>query len=58
MVETANETQIEEIESYYVSDMQLEIDGMIFKVELFFPQDGESVSDKLNRIADEKSKVS
>ena len=58
MVETANETQIEEIESYYVSDMQLEIDGMIFKVELFFPQDGESVSDKLNRIADEKAKVS
>ncbi|SDB60067.1 hypothetical protein SAMN02910317_03187 [Ruminococcaceae bacterium FB2012] len=58
MVETANKTQIEEIESYYVSDMDIEIDGMTFKVELFFPQDGESVSDKLNRIADEKSKVS
>ena len=58
MVKNTNKTQIEEIESYYVSDMQLEIDGMTFKVELFFPQDGESVSDKLNRIADEKSKVS
>ena len=58
MVENTNNTQIEEIESYYVSDMQLEIDGMTFKVELFFPQDSESVSDKLNRIADEKSKVS
>ncbi|MBR1563175.1 MAG: hypothetical protein IJ645_08215 [Ruminococcus sp.] len=58
MVNNTNKTQIEEIESYYVSDMQLEIDGMTFKVELFFPQDGESVSDKLNRIADEKSKVS
>ena len=58
MAENTNKTQIEEIESYYISDMQLEIDGMTFKVELFFPQDGESVSDKLNRIADEKSKVS
>ena len=52
------ETQIKEIESYYVSDMDIEIDGMTFKVELFFPQDGEPVSDKLNRIADEKAKVS
>ena len=58
MVKNTNKTQIEEIESYYVSDMDIEIDGMTFKVELFFPQDGESVSDKLNRIADEKSKVS
>ena len=57
MVKNTNKTPIEEIESYYVSDMQLEIDGMTFKVELFFPQDGESVSDMLNRIADEKAKV-
>lgn len=58
MAETTNKTHIKEIESYYVSDMDIEIDGMTFKVELFFPQDGGSVSDKLKRIADEKSKVS
>ena len=52
------EPQIKEIESYYVGDMDIEIDGMTFKVELFFPQDGGSVSDKLKRIAVEKSKVS
>ena len=58
MAEAKNKTRIKEIESYYVSDMDIEIDGMTFKVELFFPQDGESVSDKLNRIADDKAKVS
>ena len=41
------------------TDKQLKIDGKTFDVRLFFPSEKtESVSDKLNHIADEKSKVS
>ena len=47
-----------ETETMYFTDMQLEIGKMKFQVNLFFPADNaETVSDKLNHIADEKSKV-
>ncbi|SDB32825.1 hypothetical protein SAMN02910317_01593 [Ruminococcaceae bacterium FB2012] len=63
MAERMAETEIENpeytIETLLYSDMQLEIEGVKFNVNLFFPRDNaETVSDKLMRIAEDKSKVS
>ena len=54
MAEKTNETSFT-METLLYTDMQLEIDGMSFEVNIYFPKENaDSVSDKLMYLADGK----